>query len=64
MLYDNNKKQKRLSDELFKSPGKEYRAAPFWAWNSKLEAEELGLRATATGLAIPCGASARWSNKK
>ena len=41
MLYDNNKKQKRLSDELFKSPGKEYRAAPFWAWNSKLEAEEL-----------------------
>ena len=25
-----------------------------------LEAEELGLRATATGLCIPCGASARW----
>ena len=41
MLYENNKKQQKLSDELFKSPGKEYRAAPFWAWNSKLEAEEL-----------------------
>ena len=33
-------------------------------YGGKLEAEELGLRATATGLAIPCGASARWSNKK
>ena len=25
-----------------------------------MEAGELGLRATRTGLAIPCGASARW----
>lgn len=29
-------------------------------YGGKLEAQELGLRATATGMAIPCGASARW----
>ncbi len=29
-------------------------------FGGKLEAGELGLRATATGLCIPCGASARW----
>ncbi len=32
-------------------------------YGGKLEAGELGLRATATGLAIPCGASARWYRK-
>ena len=32
-------------------------------FGGKLEAEELGLRVTATGLAIPCGASARWYRK-
>ena len=31
-------------------------------YGGKLEAGELGLRATQTGLVIPCGASARWSN--
>ncbi len=41
MLYDDNKKQEKLSDDLFKSPGSEYRATPFWAWNCKLEREEL-----------------------
>ena len=29
-------------------------------YGGKMEAGELGLRATSTGLAIPCGASARW----
>lgn len=29
-------------------------------YGGKLESGELGLRATATGLCIPCGASARW----
>ena len=29
-------------------------------YGGKLESQELGLRTTATGLAIPCGASARW----
>ncbi|MBR3393305.1 MAG: hypothetical protein IKG51_04250 [Firmicutes bacterium] len=30
-----------LSPELFKHPGSEYRGTPFWAWNGKLEKEEL-----------------------
>ena len=25
----------------FKSPGSKYRGAPFWAWNGKLDPEEL-----------------------
>jgi 23S rRNA (cytosine1962-C5)-methyltransferase len=29
-------------------------------YGGRLESRELGLRATSTGLAIPCGASARW----
>ncbi len=32
-------------------------------YGGKLEAGELGLRASETGLAIPCGASARWYRK-
>ena len=40
MLYKKNKSEK-LSDGLFKNPTSEYRAAPFWAWNCKLEKEEL-----------------------
>lgn len=31
-------------------------------YGGKLEAGELGLRAQSTGMAIPCGASARWYN--
>ena len=31
----------RLTDELFANPGYEYRGAPFWAWNCKLDAEEI-----------------------
>ncbi len=30
-----------LEPTLFRSPGSEYRAAPFWAWNNKLEPEQL-----------------------
>ncbi len=40
MLYPKNQ-ESRLSDELFRSPTSEYRAAPFWAWNCQLEKEEL-----------------------
>ncbi|MBP3360998.1 MAG: hypothetical protein J6N52_09110 [Clostridia bacterium] len=41
MLYKKNKKSNSLDMELFKAPTSEYRAAPFWAWNCKLEKEEL-----------------------
>ena len=40
MLYKKNI-DKKLSKELFKNPTSEYRAAPFWAWNSKLEKDML-----------------------
>ena len=40
MLYKKNY-MSTLSDELFRSPTSEYRAAPFWAWNCKLEEKEL-----------------------
>lgn len=40
MLYPENEKP-TLSEALFRHPGSEYRAAPFWAWNCKLEREEL-----------------------
>ena len=33
-------------------------------YGGKIESGELGLRATRTGLCIPCGASARWQSKK
>ena len=39
MLY--KKKEKKLKIELFQNPTAEYRAFPFWAWNSKLEQKEL-----------------------
>ncbi|HEY5561371.1 MAG TPA: hypothetical protein VIK72_06365 [Clostridiaceae bacterium] len=40
MLYPKNV-EKSLSIELFKNPTSEYRGAPFWAWNCKLEKEVL-----------------------
>ena len=40
MLYKKNDAP-RLTDELFKAPTSEYRGAPFWAWNCRLEREEL-----------------------
>ncbi|HPO52754.1 MAG TPA: hypothetical protein PK165_07990, partial [bacterium] len=35
-----DKKIEKMLEE-FKSPGSVYRGAPFWAWNGKLEPEEL-----------------------
>lgn len=40
MLYNKNK-GKKLDMELFKDPTSEYRAAPFWAWNSELNRDLL-----------------------
>ncbi len=40
MLYKKNQLPE-LPDSLFKDPTEEYRATPFWAWNCKLEKEEL-----------------------
>lgn len=40
MLYKKNN-AKSLDKELFKNPTCEYRGTPFWAWNCKLEQEEL-----------------------
>lgn len=40
MLYPKNSAGS-LSPELFADPTSEYRGAPFWAWNCKLEREEL-----------------------
>jgi len=39
MLYP--KREQKLTAEDFKNPSSEYRAAPFWAWNNKLDKEEL-----------------------
>ena len=41
MIYDNNKKNAVLDPELFKNPTSEYRAAPFWAWNARLDPDRL-----------------------
>ena len=40
MLYKKNS-EKVLSGELFKNPTSEYRGAPFWAWNCKMNKEML-----------------------
>lgn len=40
MFYEETK-EKELRDELFQNPGSAYRGAPFWAWNSKLDKNEL-----------------------
>ncbi|MBQ4155870.1 MAG: hypothetical protein IJD90_03595 [Clostridia bacterium] len=39
MFYPESKKE--FFKEVFKNPGKNYRATPFWAWNTKLDKEEL-----------------------
>ena len=36
MLYPKNQSEK-LSQQLFAQPTSEYRAAPFWAWNCRLD---------------------------
>ena len=40
MLYPKNQ-AKQLDPQLFKNPTSEYRGTPFWAWNGKLDDEEL-----------------------
>ena len=40
MLYPENEKA-ALSRELFRNPGAEYRATPFWAWNCELNQDTL-----------------------
>ena len=40
MLYPKNESAK-LSTELFENPTSEYRGAPFWAWNCKLDKDLL-----------------------
>lgn len=40
MLYPKNQEQE-LSRELFQNPTKEYRGAPFWAWNCNLTKDRL-----------------------
>ena len=40
MLYPKNQ-NKELSKELFMNPTSEYRGTPFWAWNGKLNDDEL-----------------------
>ncbi len=40
MLYPKNQAP-HLDKELFRSPTSEYRGTPFWAWNCRLEGEEL-----------------------
>lgn len=40
MLYPKNE-EKALQAGLFANPTCEYRGAPFWAWNARLDAEEL-----------------------
>ncbi len=42
MLYP--QKYEPLTPERFLSPSREYRAAPFWAWNTELDSEELCLQ--------------------
>ena len=38
-MYD--KSAGKWSQEEFEHPGAEYREAPFWAWNCRLELDEL-----------------------
>ena len=39
MLYPKN--MRPLTDEDFRNPSSEYRATPFWAWNTNLDRDEL-----------------------
>lgn len=38
MLY---KKSEKLSQEVFQNPGSEYRGTPFWAWNCRMDKENI-----------------------
>lgn len=41
MIVCNEKKKKSRIEELFRNPTSEYRGAPFWAWNTKLDKEQI-----------------------
>lgn len=41
MMFYPKSKNPEFDNALFRSPTAEYRGAPFWAWNCKLEKEEL-----------------------
>lgn len=40
MFYPKSKTEE-LEEDLFKNPSSEYRGAPFWSWNTKLDKDEL-----------------------
>ncbi len=40
MLYEKFRREK-FDLEQFKNPSNEFRGAPFWAWNAKLDKSEL-----------------------
>ena len=40
MLYNQNQAE-QLDGKLFERPTSEYRGTPFWAWNTKLDKDEL-----------------------
>ena len=41
MIVCNEKKKQSRIEELFRNPTSEYRGAPFWAWNTKLDKEQI-----------------------
>lgn len=41
MEYFKGNQSEKINDELFKNPTCEYRGAPFWAWNSRLDPDQL-----------------------
>ena len=40
-MFYSKKDEKELTDKLFENPTSEYRGAPFWAWNTTLEKDEM-----------------------
>ena len=40
-MFYKEKEENELREELFKSPSVAYKGATFWAWNKKLNKEEL-----------------------
>ena len=51
MLYPKNK-DRELSPELYAAPTSEYRGAPFWSWNCRLEKDELMRQAEILGKTV------------
>ncbi len=40
-MFYSKKDEKELTNKLFENPTSEYRGAPFWAWNTTLEKDEM-----------------------